>query len=99
MGRLIKTLFAIALLASSLHTLASDDQATALELKQTGTILPLEQILSIARQHLDGRILEVKLEHEHGQYIYELEILDSQDQVWELEIDAQNGQLINKEPD
>ena len=41
-------------------------------------------------------MLEVEFESEHGQYIYEIEILNPQGIVWELELDAQTGQLLER---
>ncbi len=85
----------LALLASV--ALADDDHLEARRLVEAGTIRPLEEILEqIGSQH-PGRILEVELEREEGLYIYEIELLDEEGVVWELEIDAQNGELLKTE--
>lgn len=99
MGRLNTQLLITTLLAFSWQgsALADDDHDKALSLKETGQILPLEEILQQARNHLDGRILEVELEKEKGKMIYELHLLDKSGVVWELEMDASNGKLIKKE--
>lgn len=75
---------------------ASDDHESARRLSKTGEILPLETILENAQQYQPGRVLEVEFESEHGQYIYEIEILNPQGIVWELELDAQTGQLLER---
>lgn len=73
------------------------DHLKARQLVQEGTILPLEQILESARLEHPGRILEVKFEEEHEHYIYEIELVDTEGQVWELEYDAISGKLMEKE--
>ncbi len=97
MGRLIQliTIILLALLVS--QSVADDDQSRALQLRQLGEILPLEDILAISRQQIDGHILEVELEQERGRMIYEIEILDHQGRVWELEFDAASGEILKQE--
>ncbi len=62
----------------------------ARRLMENGTILPLQTIL----KKVQGRILEVELEHERGLYLYEIEVLNSNGIVTELEFDATTGELI-----
>jgi len=76
--------------------LASDDHETARRLGEAGEILPLETILEHAQQHQPGRVLEVEFEKDHGQYIYEIEILNTKGVVWELELGARTGQLLER---
>jgi uncharacterized membrane protein YkoI len=63
-------------------------------LKQAGAILSLEDILASARRHHDGRVLETELEQEGGRYIYEVELVDDQGQVWEMKFDASTAELL-----
>lgn len=81
------------------NALADSDHDEALKLKEAGEILPLELIITKARQQHSGHILEIELEHKDGRYIYELEILDDKGTIWELEYNAQNGELINHKKD
>ena len=67
------------------------------ELMQQGDILPLEQILEQARRQRPGRVLETELERKRGGYIYEVEILDDNGEVWEMKFDAASGELLNQE--
>ena len=76
--------------------LASDDHEAARRLSEAGEILPLETILENAQQHQPGRILEVEFEEYRGQYIYEIEILNTKGIVWELQFNAQTGQLLER---
>lgn len=77
--------------------IADSDHLEAKALVEVGTILPLEQILKQVATDHPGRILEVEFEKERGQYLYEIELVDELGLVWELEFDAQSGQLIEKE--
>jgi uncharacterized membrane protein YkoI len=75
------------------------DHERAKILRQTGQILPLEKVLSAARSHHMGRVLEVELNYEedHGGYVYEIKILDTNGEVWEVELEARTGNLIDAE--
>ncbi len=98
MERLNGLALTLALLMLTAQGYADDhDHEQALQLHKTGKILALEQILVISRQQIAGRILEVELEREQDTLIYELEILDDKGRVWELKIDATNGQLLEQE--
>ncbi len=73
---------------------AEEDYQLAKKLRQQGEILPLEKILAFARAEKNGEVLETEFEKKDGRYIYEVEILDIQGQVWELKLDAKTGKLI-----
>jgi uncharacterized membrane protein YkoI len=75
---------------------ASDDHESARRLSEAHKILPLETILEHARQHQPGRVLEVEFEEDRERYIYEIEILNAKGIVWELKLDAQTGQLLER---
>lgn len=98
MGRL-KKIAVMILLTGSLLPVYADDQDQVLQLRQSGEVMALEQILMISRQQQQGRILEVELEREGDVIIYELKILADDGQVWELKVDARNGNLVKKELD
>jgi uncharacterized membrane protein YkoI len=76
------------------------DQDEALRLRREGVIQPLEQLLQPAYARYPGaRLLEVELEAEHGQYVYEIELLTADGQVRELELDARDGRLLHDKED
>lgn len=77
--------------------IADGDHLKAKALVEAGSIIPLEQILKQVATDHPGRIIEVEFEQEHGQYLYEIELVDEKGLVWELEYDAKNGNLIEKE--
>ncbi len=99
MGRLIAAAFMSLMLIAYSNSFADDDHDEAYELLRSGDILSLEKILEISRKQIQGRILEVELEHEDGLIIYELEVLDKQGIVWEIKIDAVTGIILEKEQD
>ena len=73
------------------------DQDDAKALRQQGKILPLEQILQAAQSQHPGRVIQVELEKQRGRYVYEVEIADSNGQVWEMKIDASDASLLSQE--
>jgi len=87
---------AILLLLVGNAAFGNDDHEAARRLSEAGEILPLETILQRAQQHQPGRVLEVEFDNDRGQYIYEVEILNTKGIVWELELDAQTGQLLER---
>ncbi len=76
--------------------IADDDHLEARRLMEAGSIQSLEIILERVKKKQMGRVLEVKLEQEHGRYIYEIDLLDDNGRVWELEYDAVNGELLDR---
>lgn len=103
---LMKRLLIAAAIAAPLSVLtgwpqaaADTDQALARKLRAAGTILPLETIAAKAQAAKPGELLEAELDHDHGRYIYEVEILDADGQVWELKLDAGTAQVLKLERD
>jgi uncharacterized membrane protein YkoI len=80
-------------------SLADSDRDTARELRQAGTILPLETILDKARAIQPGQVLEVEFKRKDERYLYEIEILDARGTVHELYLDAHNGDLLKVKKD
>ncbi|MDD1012073.1 PepSY domain-containing protein [Pseudomonas sp. TNT2022 ID1025] len=91
----------IALLALSSLVSARDlDQDEALQLREQGIILPLEQLLKDALGRYPGAtLLEAELEEKHGRYEYEVELLTPEGVVREIKLDATNGALLKDEED
>ncbi len=99
MGRLMLISFLSIFLLGGYSNSFSDDHYEVYELLRSGDILPLEKILDIIREQVQGQLLEVELEHDDEQLIYELEVLDKQGVVWEIEIDATTGTILKNEQD
>jgi uncharacterized membrane protein YkoI len=98
----VRLLLPAALLIAGAAIAEEENSApNARELVQQGTILPLDQVIRRARSLRPGRIIDARLLHEpgHGGYVYEVEVVGEDGVVWELELVAGSGELINKKPD
>lgn len=71
-------------------------QGDVRQLREAGKILPMEQILERVRAEQPGQIVEVGLDREDGRYVYEVELIDDDDRVHELELDAASGDVLNR---
>lgn len=77
---------------------ASDVRADkAMQLKESGQIMPLRDLIEQVSKDYPGRIIEVELEEEDGRYVYEMEIVNEQGVVTELDIDAGSGKVLKVE--
>jgi uncharacterized membrane protein YkoI len=64
---------------------------------QAGELVPLTQLLDWLEDHYEGQVLEVELERDDGQVVYEIEMIGPQGQLVEFEFDARSGELIGME--
>jgi len=91
----IATLLAAAAL-TPLASLADGDHDSARAALQAGEVLPLHVVLErVARDH-PGNVLEVELEREQDQWIYELKILQSGGSLRKLKVDAKTAAIIRQ---
>ena len=73
---------------------ASGDHDEAREMRAMGDIIPLAKLLEKAELQ-DVRILEVELERERGQVVYELELIDKEGKIYERYYNAVTGELLS----
>ena len=92
----LAVLLLLASLAPGLAWADRLDQDDARRLYRSGTILPLERILEVVQGYQPGRVIEVDLDEDSRRYVYELEILSPDGRVWELEVDAATGELLER---
>jgi uncharacterized membrane protein YkoI len=72
----------------------------ALKLRDAGTIQSFEKLNAAAiAKHPGATVEDSELEHEHGRYIYQVELRDAQNQQWDLELDATTGQVLQDHRD
>lgn len=69
------------------------DHIEARHLMNAGEILPLEAILENVRRRVPGKVIEVELEKENQEIVYEVEIL-SNGVIREVYINARTGKLL-----
>ncbi len=98
---IMRILLVTFMILSPMHiAIADDDNIEARRLLDSGEVLPLEVILKNIRQTFPGKVLEVELEKEDQQIVYEIEILGADGVIIEVYIDAKTGrQLFSKEDD
>lgn len=97
MKRTLSTaLLAIAIAIPATAALAGSDHEKARAALVAGEIQPLPKILeSVAREH-PGDVMEIELEREHGRWIYELKILQTDGKLLKLDVDARDATVIGK---
>jgi len=89
--------FASAAITAHARDLGPDE---ALRLRDAGTIKSFELLNEVAlAQHPGGRIEETELEEEYGRYIYQIELRDQQGLKWDLELDANSGEILSNHRD
>lgn len=81
----------------SLETEDGLDAAFARAAVQSGRIMPLEKILDILRDRIEGEMIAIQLELEEGALIYEFDLISPDDHVFEVEVDAATGQILEIE--
>ena len=74
-----------------------DDQDRARRALEAGEIRPLSEILAAVEAALAGRVIEVELEQDDGEWIYELELVSPEGRIYEVEINAATGTVLDIE--
>ncbi|HMV70689.1 MAG TPA: PepSY domain-containing protein [Pseudomonadales bacterium] len=87
---------AVLLLAAATGSARDVDHDEVLQLRRSGELLALEELLERARTRYPGAtLLEADLEREKDTLVYELELLTRDGRVRELEFDARSGTLLS----
>jgi uncharacterized membrane protein YkoI len=83
----------------SCQVTASEDlsQAEIRELVRQGEIMPLETILERFPPKEYGKLLDLEVEGEHGNIVYEFEFLRSDGRIVKVEVDARDGKILEQE--
>lgn len=89
--------FILTFLIVGMATAVLADKFDVRQLESNGDIMKLGQVMERISEKLPGRILEVELDKEAGNYVYEIELIDQKGVIWELEIDARSGELLKKQ--
>ncbi len=97
MKNCIKLIITSLLIIISIPLFADDDHDKAKRLVESGEILALEIVLKKAREIQAGKVLEVELESENNNMIYEIELLSPDGIVFELKFDAKTGKHLSTE--
>jgi uncharacterized membrane protein YkoI len=69
------------------------DHDEARAVVEAGDARPLAEILDIVRGKLPGDVIRVKLERKGGHWIYEFRVVDGKGRLFEVYVDARNGEI------
>ena len=72
------------------------DHDRARQAVQSGQVLPLRTVLERLEREAPGQVLEVELEHEHGQWVYEIKVLQPDGRVVKLLLDARDARVLQR---
>lgn len=87
----------IALLAGGAANADSRVRQTEVrQLRESGKILPMEEILTRVRNVQPGQIVEIELDRKKGAYVYEVKLIDDKDTIHKLELDAGSGEVLRR---
>jgi uncharacterized membrane protein YkoI len=99
MSRLRIASLAISVLLAAASAAPADesrrDQDDARAAVKSGAIRPLEDIVAGLRDRIPGEIVKIKLEREHGRWVYEFRVLESQGRLREVTVDAATGAVTD----
>lgn len=72
------------------------DHDRARQAVQSGQVLPLRTVLERLEREAPGQVLEVELEQENGQWVYEIKVLQSDGRVVKLLLDARDARVLKR---
>ena len=72
-----------------------DEKISPKERKQVK--ISIEQARKTALERVIGTIIEEELEKEKGRLVYSIEIRDANQKVYDVEVDAKTGEVVNVE--
>ena len=61
--------------------------------------IKIDQAMKIALADMPGKIIEAEIEKDDGVVVWEIEIVNNQNQIYEYEIDANNGAILENKRD
>ena len=96
---LLLTLFAVGVLPFAQVACADDDDEWRRlhHEVQAGRIKPLSEILDSLARDWRGDVIDVDIEKDDGEIVYEIELLGPEGQVVEFEINARTGEVLEIE--
>ena len=66
------------------------------QLRESGKILPMEEILTRVHKLQPGQVVEIELDREKGSYVYQVKVIDDKDKIHKLELDAGSGEVLRR---
>lgn len=72
----------------------NSDHERARQAVEAGEVLPLRTVLERVEREYPGQVMEVELEREKGEWIYEIKVLRKKGALIKLKINARDGTLL-----
>ncbi|MBS7348830.1 MAG: PepSY domain-containing protein [Comamonas sp.] len=70
------------------------DHEQARQALQEGKVLSLRSILDKVEQQYPGQVVEVEFESKHGQYVYDVRLLQTDGAILKITLDAVDGKVL-----
>lgn len=83
------------LFGASTPLLADDDKSDNFDLESV--VVTIDQAISIANNEVTGTVVSSELESENGSLVWEVEVVDTSNKRFEIEIDASTGDVLEVE--
>ena len=64
-----------------------------------GDVLPLSALQEKLKKAFPGEIIRVELDEDDGRFIYEFKVLQSSGRLFEIEMDARTGDVLDVDDD
>lgn len=71
-----------------------DDHEIARRALEAGEVLPLRTVLDIVEKQYPGQVVEVEFEHDDGEFLYEIKVLQRGGRLVKLDLDARTGEIV-----
>lgn len=71
-----------------------NDHEQARQALQAGKVLPLRAVLDKVEQQYPGQVVEVEFESKHGQYVYDVRLLQTDGAILKITLDAVDGKVL-----
>ncbi|MCA6216875.1 PepSY domain-containing protein [Ideonella sp. B7] len=93
---LLSVASAVAIPGAMLHARepGHDDHELARQALERGQVLPLRTVLERVEREYQGQVLKVEFEHDDGHFIYEIRLLQRDDRMVKLKVDAVDGRVL-----
>lgn len=102
MTTFIKNSFMFAALISSAALVHANDVSLdeAIKLRDAGSIQAFEKLNELAiAQHPGSVVHDTELENHMGRYVYQVELKDAQGLEWDVDLDANTGEVLKNQRD
>lgn len=90
----LASLFTLLLAASPALSAGNDDHERARHAVQSGQVVPLRTVLDNVARDYPGDVIEIELEDQRGQPVYEIKLISPEGRVMKLIYDARDGSLL-----